>query len=356
MTLTIYFLLLTTKNITHWHQKIISAEFTLPKTIRIRDFIQNIIRFTVIMEVLGTLFLFIGFYQKGITGWKGLWFAFFHSVSSFCTAGFSLFDNSLVNFKDHVLINFTISTLAIAGSLGFIVITDLWYRITKKSNKLCFTTKIILYGFLLLLCLGTLLIYATENSRSASGIDVLASFFQAMTTMTTVGMNTIDISVLSLPIILLTIFLMFIRASPSGTAGGLKITTFTAMLAILKSRLLGRRKITFLKNKIPFKRLYVATSTFVLYTSLIFIGTFVLAFTESFEYKEILFEVASALGTVGLSLGVTSSLSFAGKISIILLMFVGRVGVLTFGFALLHNINKRNKKTKYREERDDLAV
>jgi trk system potassium uptake protein TrkH len=180
----------------------------------------------------------------------------------------------------------------------------------------------------------------------------MTSFFQAMSAMTTVGFNTIPIGELSLPILLLVTFLMYIGASPSGTAGGMKITTLTAMLSILKSRLFGQKKITFLNRLIPFDRIYVATSTFMLYTSLIFLFSFLLSYFENFSFDSILFEVASALGTVGLSTGITGDLSNIGKVLIIILMFIGRVGVLTFGFALLQQKGNELKNMKA----DDLAV
>lgn len=124
------------------------------------------------------------------------------------------------------------------------------------------------------------------------------------------------------------------------------------MVAILKSRLLGQKKITFLKRTIPLERLFVATSTFILYTSMIFLFSFLLSFTEQSNFDKILFEVASALGTVGLSTGITADLSGVGKSLIILLMFLGRVGVLTFGFALLMRMKKQDLKLKS----EDLAV
>ena len=243
--------------------------------------------------------------------------------------------------------------MAISGSLGFIVITDLWYRITGKSKEISFTTKIIVYGFLFLLFLGTLLIYITEPSTTiGQDNSLMTSFFQAMSAMTTVGFNTVPIGNLTLPVLLLITFLMYIGASPSGTAGGMKITTLTAMISILKSRLFGQKKITFLNRLIPLERIYVATSTFMLYTSLIFLFSFLLSYSESFSFNKILFEVASALGTVGLSTGITGNLSNIGKVLIIILMFIGRVGVLTFGFALLHQKDNNLKKIKT----DDLAI
>ncbi|MGB3467152.1 MAG: potassium transporter TrkG [Cyclobacteriaceae bacterium] len=172
--------------------------------------------------------------------------------------------------------------------------------------------------------------------------------------MTTVGFNTVSTGDLKLPILLLVTFLMYVGASPSGTAGGMKITTLTAMISVLKSRLFGQKSISFLNKTIPFERLYVATSTFILYTSLIFVFSFLLAFTEAdATFDKILFEVASALGTVGLSSGLTGELSNWGKVLISVLMFTGRVGVLTFGFALLRRKNATDEKPL---PKDDLAV
>jgi len=352
MSLTTYYLLFTTKNITHWHNKIIGAEFTLPKTIKIKDFIKSVIVFTAVMETLGAIGFFFAFRQEGMETLKAIWFSIFHSVSAFCTAGFGLFNDSFESYSNNVLINTIISILAIAGSLGFIVITDLWYMLRRKSKSISFTTKIIIFGFLLLLFIGTSLVYLTESSVQNSNSKFLESFFQAMTAMTTVGFNTIPTGGLSLPILVFVIFLMYVGASPSGTAGGMKITTLTAMISILKSRLFGQKRISFLNRVIPFERLYVATSTFILYTSIIFLFSLLLTFTEEFEFDKILFEVASALGTVGLSTGITGGLSEVGKLLVILLMFVGRVGVLTFGFALL----ERQKNESDEPLEDDLAV
>ncbi|MDP5232045.1 MAG: potassium transporter TrkH [Cellulophaga sp.] len=353
MTLTTYYLLLTTRKITHWHQKIIGTEFTMPKTIKINDFLKSVIIFTFIMETLGAIAFFIAFTHTGMETFQAIWYSIFHSVSAFCTAGFGLFNNSFEDYQNNIFINIIISVLAIAGSLGFIVITDLWYRISGKSKNISFTSKIIIYGFLVLLLGGTLITYFTEPLVFQNGGNpLMKSFFLAMTAMTTVGLNTISTSGLSLPILLLVVFLMYVGASPSGTAGGMKITTLTAMIAVLKSRMLGQKKITFLQRRIPFERLYVATSTFILYTSLIFLFSFLMTYSEKATFENILFEVASALGTVGLSAGITGDLTEIGKIIIILLMFIGRVGVLTFGFALL----ARKNRGKQEHITDDLAI
>ncbi len=352
MTLTSYYLLFTTQAIGSWRQKIIGAAFTMPKTIAISDFIKSAILFTVVMEVLGTVCFFIAFKSDGMETAKAVWYSVFHSVSAFCTAGFGLFNDSFEGYKDNVFVNCIISVLAIAGSLGFIVITDIWYRVSGKSKNLSFTTKIVLCGFLILLSVGTALVYYTEPLvHEVGNSPLMMSFFQAMTAMTTVGFNTIATGSLTMPLLLVVFFLMYVGASPSGTAGGMKITTLTAMIAVLKSRVVGQKRVTFLNRTIPFERLFVATSTFILYTTLIFLFTVLLSYSEGFALERTLFEVASALGTVGLSTGITGDLSAIGKVFIILVMFIGRVGVLTFGFALLE---RKKKNTEFLE--DDLAV
>jgi len=356
LTFTTFMLLSTTRKITRWHKRLLSSEFTLPVTIKIKDFLKSVILFTTIMEVIGAILFFIAFKLDGMPNGEAVWNAIFHSISAFCTAGFSLFNTGFTGYVDNTFINAIISFLAIAGSLGFIVVTDFVLMLRKKEHQISFTTRIILIGFAILLTFGFCFFYFFEPTISSlSGKErILASFFQAMTAMTTVGFNTVDFGAFLLPMLLVTIFLMYIGASPSGTAGGMKITTLTAVFAIMKSRLRGSEKITFLGRSIPFERLYIATSSFIFYTSIIFFGAFLLTFTENFPYEEIVFETASALGTVGLSTGLTGDLSTFGKSLVILLMFVGRLGVLTFGLAIWEKTNSPDGEPK--AIRDDIAV
>ncbi|MGJ8665440.1 MAG: TrkH family potassium uptake protein [Patiriisocius sp.] len=355
LTFTTFMLLSTTRKITPWHKSILNTEFTLPNTIEIKDFLKSIVLYTLIMEVLGAILFFIAFKSQGMSLGENLWLSIFHSISAFCTAGFSLFNSGFTEYVDNSLINFTISMLAITGSLGFIVITDVGMWIKNKSHKLSFTTKIVVVVSTLLMLFGFLFFYFVEPTiyNLEGSARVTAAFFQSMTAMTTVGFNTVDFGTFILPMILITVFLMYIGASPSGTAGGMKITTLTAVLAIMKSRLRGRKNITFLGRRIPYERLYVATSSFIFYTSIIAIGTFLLTLTEDFSFESILFEVSSALGTVGLSTGITGNLSVFGKSTVIVLMFIGRLGVLTFGLAIW----SKSITAKEREIlKEDLAV
>ena len=355
LSFTTFMILSTTRKITVWHKKILSTEFTLPKTIKINDFLKSVILFTLFMEVLGAILFFIAFKNEGMPTLEAVWSGIFHSISTFCTAGFSLFNSGFTAYVDNHFINFIISMLAICGSLGFIVITDFGLMIKNKAHKLSFTTKIIFYGFIFLLVFGTTFFYFLEPSIVALDGDArfLAAFFQCMSAMTTVGFNTVDFGAFSQAMLIICIFLMYIGASPSGTAGGIKITTLTAILAIVKSRLKGSENITFLGRKIPFERLYIATSAFIFYTSILVLGTFLITLTNNLELGDIIFEVASALGTVGISRGITGDLTTFGKWVLILLMFIGRLGVLTFGLAIWA---RKSKGTHTNYLNEDLAL
>lgn len=348
------FVLLSRKNpLTHWHQRVLNAEFTMPKGFELKVFLKSVIIFTIIIETIGALCLYIAFTRAGVEHNFAVWSSIFHSVSAFCTAGFGLYNDSFEQFADNTSINAIISVLAICGSLGFIVVTDLWNRVSGKTMGITFTTKTIFGLIMVLLSIGTTMIYFFEPSVSQLGENkLMASFFQSMAALTTVGFNTVPIGSFSIGVLLVVIFLMYVGASPSGTGGGMKSTTLTALIAIMWSRIRNNSQVTFFGKTIPMERLYVATSIFMLYASVIFLSTFLLAMTENFPLDQILFETTSAIGTVGLSTGLTGNLSVWGKMVIIFVMFVGRLGLLTFGLAILA---RRNKITTIEDEAD-LAV
>ena len=336
MTFTTYILLNTSRRASQWRERILSAAFSIPDTLKLRPFLKSVIIYTILFEIIGTIFFFIGFADEDWGFWERLWNSLFHSVSAFCTAGFSLFNSGFTDYVSDGWINFTISFLAIAGSLGFIVFTDFWLKLTKKGHLVSFTSKLIMSGFLILLTAGTTTLYFAEPEIiSLDGAPrFYAAFFQSMSAMTTVGFNTIDFGGFILPTAMVTILLMYIGASPSGTSGGLKITTFVATVAYLRSKLKNSVEVMFFNRHIPDERVSVAVSTFIFYFMLSFAGIFLLTFSETISLEKISFEVLSALGTVGLSMGITGSLTMFGKIVIICLMFIGRLGVLTFGLAI----------------------
>lgn len=353
MTFTSFVLLSNKSPLTHWHQRVLNAEFSLPKGFEINDFLRSVIIFTIIIEIIGALCFYIAFTQAGVEHNFAIWSSIFHSVSSFCTAGFGLYNDSFEQFAGNTSINIIIAVLSILGSLGFIVITDFWNRITNKTKAITYTTKTIFGVTTLLLVVGTLMIYFFEPSvMHLEENRFMISFFQSMTALTTVGYNTIPFGKFSLGVMLVVLFLMYVGASPSGTGGGMKTTTLTALIAIMWNRIRNNKQVKFFGKVIPIERLYVATSVFILYASVIFLSTFLLAMTEDFSLDQILFETTSAIGTVGLSTGITGGLSSWGKAVLIFVMFVGRLGVLTFGLAIL----ARRTEIKTKADEGDLAV
>ncbi|NHN26798.1 hypothetical protein FIA58_014020 [Flavobacterium jejuense] len=156
LTMTTYFLLATTKHLTHWHEKLMKTEFTMPRGFLIQDFLKSVIVFTVIMEAIGAILFFIAFKIENIDTGFAIWSSIFHSVSSFCTAGFSLYNNSFEGFSTNTFINGIITFLSVSGALGFIVVTDLWNYVRKKTNVISFTSKMIMGGFFSLLFVATI--------------------------------------------------------------------------------------------------------------------------------------------------------------------------------------------------------
>lgn len=335
-------------------RKVLLTEFTMPEGFDLKDFIKSIFVFTITIELIGAILLYFSFIRLGVAPTDAIWSSIFHSVSSFCTAGFGLYNNSFETYAMDPGINWIVSILSILGAIGFIVVTDFWYWIKGKRKTITHTSKAILLVLFSLLFLGTSMLYFYEPSiqnYNSSG-KLLTAFFQSMTALTTVGFNTIPISLMSLPALMFLVLLMYVGASPSGTGGGLKSTTFTAMLAILWNKLRGNTNVVFLGKIIPTQRLYIATSSFILYTAVLFLATFLLTATEIFPLSDVLFEAASALGTVGLSTGITASLTSMGKIVVIMAMFIGRVGVITIGLSIL----ARKKPDGRLKEKADLAV
>ena len=308
--------------------------FSLPKGFRIDKFIRSVVIFTVIVELVGAAALFTIFRSAGVK--NPFWNSVFHSVSSFCTAGFSLFKNSMESFSSNFWLNIVIGLLSLTGAVGFIVLVDVWRRITGKIHHITLTSNIILRMSLCLLTIGTLLFLLTEPLvRSMTPESrIMVSVFQAMSAMTTVGFNSLPIGSLATSSLLILLFLMIIGASPSGTGGGIKCTSFTALVGIIRSTLKGDTKVRFLGKVIPQRRVQAAMANIGFYLFVLMIGIYVLTLTESISFRDIFFEAASALGTVGLSTGVTSTLSALGKILVCALMFVGRLGPLTFAIAL----------------------
>jgi len=311
-------------------QENLSAEVSLPKTLKLSDFLWTALVFTVIAELIGSVFLFNYFRHHGFGIFDSVWYGVFHSVSAFCTAGFSLWNNSLENFADSKTMNIVISCLALSGAMGFIVVTDLFNFIRRKTKEITFTTKIIVTATAGMVAFGTFTLFVTTP-----GITLLEAFFQSVNAMTTAGFNTVHVGTLSSCSLLILILLMSIGGSPSGTAGGMKTTVFCSVLAIMYNRLRLNTRVEFMGSRIPLTRLYAATSTFLVYVLFLFVSVFLLTWTEDLPFIKLVFESAAALATAGLSTGISGELSALGKLIIIATMIIGRIGVVTFGMAIL---------------------
>jgi trk system potassium uptake protein TrkH len=321
----------------------------------LRGFAVLVFVYTALFEIVGTIVL-AAFWMEthGLT--RALYLGLFHSVSAFCTAGFALFPDSFMRYADNVTINLTIAFLSLAGATGFFALHDLWVHGMKsvrreRPRRLAVHTRLIMAVAFPVAIGGTALLLLTEPASSLGpglGHRLATSTFQVLSAATTTGFNSIDIGAMSSTGLFTIIIIMFIGASPGGTGGGIKTTTFaTVMLAV--SRLLrGEQDTQVFWRRIPDATVRRALAIGLLATMVIALVTLGLTVTEDAPFLGILFEVVSALSTVGLSTGITPSLTDAGKVLLCLTMLVGRVGPLAIGFALLADPVKG--KLRYAEE------
>ncbi len=353
MALGSYLLLHKKENLPRISASLLRVEFDLPSRYPLRHFIYGVFIFTLLIEMIGAVFLYFGFKQFGLD--NSAWLAIFHSISAFCTAGFSLFGDSMTPFSNSNLITNTILTLSILGSVGFIVLLDFWMKIRGRRKRVTLTSKIILTSTFLTIFGGTLLFFISDGVLINEGWNGFKdAFFQVVSAHTTVGFNNWDISNSKLGGILVLIIIMIIGASPAGTGGGIKTTSITALIGLLYSILRQRKYVTFFGKEIPDKRIFLAISSLLIYAVILLVASWIILQIDgdNFSFEKLIFEVSSALSTVGLSTGITAELSSSSKILIAFLMFVGRLGVLTFGFVLLSKAPTVRRKPKI----EDLVV
>lgn len=316
--------------------RLLRLEFNLPEKYPLKAFIYSVFAFTILIESIGAIFLSIGFKNAGVE--NPIWNGIFHSISAFCTAGFSLFSDSMTSFAGNSLITTTILVLSLLGSIGFIVLLDFWLRVIGKRKNLSLTSKIILISTFSFWIIAAIAIYFSDNSLMNSGWEgIKISIFQSISAHTTVGFNNYDLGIISPSGVFIMIILMVIGASPAGTGGGIKTTSVSSFIAVLLSILQRNKYVELFNREIPARNIYLAISSAIFYTLILIIGSWIVLMIDglNFGFEDIIFEVASALSTVGLSTGITADLSDASKMIISLLMFIGRLGVITFGMALI---------------------
>jgi trk system potassium uptake protein TrkH len=334
MTLGSFMMLAIAGRLSSVHQRVSGTTLSLPAGFDLRQFVRLMVFFTLAVEAAGALVLYLTvFAPRGVT--EPVWQSVFHSVSAFCTAGFGLFNDSFESYRGDRWLNLVLITLSYLGAIGFIVVTDVWHALTRPAARVTLTTKIILLSTACISLVGTVLFFFDEPSVQALplGERWLVSWFQVMTASTTVGFNTVPIGGLSAGSLFLLLIVMMIGASPSGTGGGLKTTTFTALWAVMSAVIRRRHDPVFLGREIPETRVRLAVAAFLFYCLTLATGIYAISLVESALLTDLMFECASALGTVGLSRGITGSLTAWGKLIIILLMFLGRLGPLALGMA-----------------------
>jgi len=301
---------------------------------------------TFLIELAGAALLFWSIKDSVPDIGTAFYISVFHSISAFCNAGFSIFTLNLMDplVQSNYLFTTTISILIILGGIGFPTILSFWkagssaLTFRPSSRRFPLQAKIVIYVTVFLVILGGFAIFFTEYHSSMKSLDTFgkihAAYFQSVTARTA-GFNTIDFAQFTLPTVIIFFVLMFIGASPGGTGGGIKTTAITLLFYGTYSIVRDQKNVTIGNRTIPRDVVLRALLKSFLSIAFISLGIFLLALTESHSLTDISFEAFSAFGTVGLSRGITGALSGWGKIIIIALMFIGRVGALAFIFSIL---------------------
>lgn len=337
MTFSSYIMLRLTGKFGNQKQKMFLTQFAVPDTLDSESMLRSIVKYTMAFEIAGFILLYPHFIMTDVE--QPAWSAIFHTVSAFCTAGFSIYSDNLIQFQSDVYVNVIILILSMAGAMGFIMMTDISKKLTQKNHNISFTTKVIVTITGGLALWGTIHLFFFEDSFQSMpvGDRLLASIFQSVSAMTTVGYNTVDVGqMVPISLLILTIT-MYIGASPSGTGGGLKSTTLSALYAYTKNTLGLHKDISLRGNIIPSYRVTSALTTTIFYTFILFVGIYLIGIFEpnDTDFLKISFEAVSALATAGLSSGILTEICTESKIVLILLMYIGRVGVITFGNVIL---------------------
>jgi len=312
---------------------------------------------TFLLEAIGAAILFLSIHTQVPNLSNAIFISVFHSISAFCNAGFSIFSLNLMDglvIGNHVF-TLTIAFLIILGGLGFPTILALWTRFFRKRTnsfrkKSSIQTKMVIFSTLGLLVFGTIWMYTFELNNTMNNLGFFeklsASFFQSVTTRTA-GFNTLDFAQMGIPTILMVLFLMFVGASPGGTGGGIRTTTFAIMYFGTISILKNQKDAHFGNRTIPKEIIVKAFIKTFFSIAIISAGIIMLTITEDKDLLDIMFESFSAFGTVGLSRGITGDLTVYGKLIISLLMFIGRVGPLAFIYSILKPVEQPNYDLPY---------
>ena len=331
------FALLSGRKISLMQRSTMQDAISAPKVGGIVRLTRFILRGTFLIELLGALAMLPVFCRD--YGWRGIWMAVFHSVSAFCNAGFDILGTgnnlypSLTSYAGSPIINITIMLLIVTGGIGFLTWDDIC------ENKLHFRhyrmqSKVILVTTAFLLVLPAIFFFFVDFSSLPIGKRVLASFFQSVTPRTA-GFNTVILSDMTGASQAVMIFLMMIGGSPGSTAGGMKTTTLAVLVANAAATFRQRESAQFFGRRIECGVVKTAATVVTMYLALFFGGAIFISVYENLPLSSCLYETASAVGTVGLTLGITPQLHIPSQMVLIMLMYLGRVGGLTLIYAAL---------------------
>lgn len=342
MTTTTFLILLIGKKFDFRQKIAINESFDRPFLLGSRNLVASIFATTFIFE-LSAIFLLLPIFSQDYGFSQGLWYAIFHAISAWNNAGFSLFADSLTAYQNSLPLNLIISALIILGGIGYQVIIEIYFWLLNQFNRrrhrqyyFSLNFKVVTKTTIILLLGGTIAYFMSEynNPETIASLSIpaklLSSWFQSVTSRTA-GFNTIDIGQMTSAGLFITIGLMFVGASPSGTGGGIKTTTLSILINTTKAVLRGKEEVIVYKREVApsliLKAMAVVSGSIL---TVILMTVIISLSNPEIELIAILFEVVSAFATVGLSTGITSSLSLVAKLALVLTMYVGRVGVLLF--------------------------
>ena len=329
------FALLSGRRISLMQRSTMQDAISAPKVGGIVRLTRFILRGTFLIELLGVIAVLPVFCRD--YGWRGVWMAVFHSISAFCNAGFDILGTesnrypSLTGYADSPVINITIMLLIVIGGIGFLTWNDICEN-KWQFHRYRMQSKVILVTTGLLILLPAVFFFFSDFSALPAGNRLLASFFQSVTPRTA-GFNTVNLSAMSSASQGVMILLMLIGGSPGSTAGGMKTTTLAVLLANAVATFRQRDSAQFFGRRVDCSAVKPAATILMMYLVLFFGGAVFISAYENLSLSTCLYETASAVGTVGLTLGITSQLHITSQMVLITLMYLGRVGGLTLIYA-----------------------
>jgi trk system potassium uptake protein TrkH len=357
MTFTTLFSVLFGQRLAITERLAIQETFSVNQTSQIKTLILRIVAATFLIEFVGMFALFVYWTtnETFTSGGQTFFYAVFHAVAAFTHGSFALFPNSLINFGRDFFVLFVISTLIIAGGIGFPVGAELFDFVRRKSGfparekkriRLSVQTKLTLITTLSLIIGGTMLIFSLERNGAFAAFSTVEALYNAYffaVVPRTSGFNTVEMTSFSGATLQILIFLMFIGGTSGSTAGGIKTNTFGLLIASGFKRLRGEKRLNLFKRTIPDETVERAGAIVTASLGVVIFAVILLTITENAggtastsqaKFLPLLFETVSAFGTVGLSMGITPELTNFGKLILCAVMFIGRVGALSFGLSL----------------------